>query len=344
MIRILLDMAFDNERHYIHAVGLSTDAKPTTGIITGSKFVAVDTGAGYLFDETAGEWNENQQLSEAVAAYLDEHPEALDQAAIEAMFGDQLDGIESDIGGLKSAIEDLEAGSLSALGATNGQVPTADGDGSWEWATPSGGGSVTDVQVNGTSVLQDGVANVPIMSSNSAGVAKIYDANGITISNSGSLRTNAASSTQIKGGSQEYRPIVPSSQHESVFYGFAKAAGADMVSSSNPVGTYTDAAKSAISTMLNGPVTISGTTPSITALPGIQYICGEVATLDITLPASGCIDVMFQSGSTPTVLTVTPQTGQTVRWANGFDLTSLEANTTYEINVKDGLGVVGSWS
>ena len=57
MIRILLDRAFDNERHYIHAVGLNTDAKPTTGIITGSKFVAVDTGASYLFDETAGEWN-----------------------------------------------------------------------------------------------------------------------------------------------------------------------------------------------------------------------------------------------------------------------------------------------
>lgn len=107
MIRILLDKAFDTERHYINAVGLSTDMKPTTGIITGSKFVAVDTGAGYLFDETSGEWNENPQLSEAVAAYLDEHPEAIDQAAIEAMFGDQLDGIESDLSGLKSAIADI---------------------------------------------------------------------------------------------------------------------------------------------------------------------------------------------------------------------------------------------
>jgi hypothetical protein len=61
VIRILLDKTFDNEHHYIHAVGLSTDTKPTTGIITGSKFVAVDTGTGYLFDEAAGEWNENQQ-------------------------------------------------------------------------------------------------------------------------------------------------------------------------------------------------------------------------------------------------------------------------------------------
>lgn len=44
----------------------------------------------------------------AVEAYLEENPEAVDQAAIEAMFGDQLDGIEEDVGGLKSAINDLE--------------------------------------------------------------------------------------------------------------------------------------------------------------------------------------------------------------------------------------------
>ena len=96
--------------------------------------------------------------------------------------------------------------------------------------------------------------------------------------------------------------------------------------------------------MLNAPVSVSGSTPTITALPGIQYICGEVATLDITLPASGCIDVVFQSGSTATVLTVTPPTGVTVRWANSFDPTALEADTTYEINVCDGLGVAGAWT
>ena len=93
-----------------------------------------------------------------------------------------------------------------------------------------------------------------------------------------------------------------------------------------------------------GTVTVSGATPSITALDGIQYICGEVSTLDITLPASGCIDVVFTSGSTPTVLTVTPPNGVTVKWANGFDPTALEANATYEINIKDGLGVAVGWT
>ena len=129
-----------------------------------------------------------------------------------------------------------------------------------------GGGSVTDVQVNGQSVVSGGVATIPLASPNAPGV------------------------------------------------------------------------------VVAGSVSVTGSTPAITALPGIRYICGEVSTLDITLPASGCVDVVFESGSTPTVLTVTPPTGQTVKWAGGFDPTSLEAGTTYEINIADGLGVAGSWT
>ena len=96
--------------------------------------------------------------------------------------------------------------------------------------------------------------------------------------------------------------------------------------------------------IVSGTIAVSGTTPTITALPGIRYVCGEVATLDITLPASGIVDVVFESGSTPTVLTVTPPSGVTVQWANGFDPNALEANTTYEINIADGLGVAASWT
>ena len=114
------------------------------------------------------------------------------------------------------------------------------------------------------------------------------------------------------------------------------------------MGNYTETAKSKISEMLNGSVSVTGTTPTITALSGIQYVCGEVSTLDITLPTSGIVDVVFESGSTPTVLTVTPQTGMTVEWANGFDSTALEADTLYELNIKmvgsKCLGVAGAWS
>lgn len=91
-------------------------------------------------------------------------------------------------------------------------------------------------------------------------------------------------------------------------------------------------------------VTVTGTNPVIQAEKNTRYICGEVTTLDITLPASGIVDVVFVSGSTPTVLTITPPIGQTVKWANGFDPTSLDADTTYEINIMDGLGVAIGWT
>ena len=92
----------------------------------------------------------------------------------------------------------------------------------------------------------------------------------------------------------------------------------------------------------NGMVTeyITGTTPTITAQADTRYVCGEVATLDFTPSASGICDVVFTSGATATVLTVP----STIKWANGFDPTSLEANTTYEINIMDGLGVACAWT
>ena len=92
------------------------------------------------------------------------------------------------------------------------------------------------------------------------------------------------------------------------------------------------------------PVEVSGTTPAITAQAGSCYICGECATLNITMPESGCIDVVFISGTTPTVLTITPPAGQTVLWTGGFDPTSLDANTTYELNIYNNLGVASTWT
>lgn len=207
---------------------------------------------------------------------------------------------------------------------------------------------VTDVQINGSSIVSNGVANIPFADSNSGpfGIVGLNSTYGITINNSQPghyLYLVVPSELEVKNGTAPYKAISPYRQHISAFYGLAKAAGADEKNSSLTLGQYTENAKSAIHEMLNGPVEVTGTTPVITALPGISYKCNEVSTLDITLPAFGCIDVIFESGSTPTVLTVTPPTGQTVRWANGFDPSALEADTTYEINICDGLGVAASW-
>lgn len=200
---------------------------------------------------------------------------------------------------------------------------------------------VTDVQVNGTSILQNGIANVPFASSSVPGVGKTSAAYGIDIS-VGTLIISKAAKESIKNGNNLYNPIVPNNQHESAFYGLAKAAGDTTQSeSSNAVGTYTESAKSAISQMLDAPETVSGTTPSITAKAGVRYVCGEVATLTVTPCASGDCEIMFTSGTTPTVLTVP----NTVVWVGSFDPTSLAANTVYDMIITDGVyGMVASWA
>lgn len=110
---------------------------------------------------------------------------------------------------------------------------------------------VTDVQVNGTSILSQGVANVPVASTSNLGVAKINVNQGIGIDSVvKALYISSSSEGMSKTGTNVYKPIVPANQHAAAFFGLAKAAGADMASSSNAVGNYTDAAKIAIQKML----------------------------------------------------------------------------------------------
>lgn len=88
-------------------------------------------------------------------------------------------------------------------------------------------------------------------------------------------------------------------------------------------------------------VEVSGQTPTITAEENTRYICGEVTSLTFTPCESGICDVRFTAASISTVLSL-PQTLKLPDW---FDPTSLEANTTYEINVVDGVyGAVMSWA
>lgn len=204
---------------------------------------------------------------------------------------------------------------------------------------------VDDVQINGTSIVENGVAEIPIASATAFGIVKTGTNLGVKITGTGILVSNKASDSEVKYGTHQYNVITPFIQHSATFYGLAKAAGADEKNSTLPVGQYTESAKSAISSMLNAPESVSGMTPTITAKAGVRYICGECTTLDITTPESGIVDITFTSGATPTVLTVTPPTGMTMMWANGFDPTALEANTVYEINIMDGCkGVACSWT
>lgn len=108
-----------------------------------------------------------------------------------------------------------------------------------------------DVQVAGASVVSDGVANVPMASTTNLGVVMMAGTTyGIGRMNSGAIYVASAASAAVKSGTNDYNPIVPYHQHESVFYGLTKAAGVDMASSANAVGTYTEEAKTAIKSML----------------------------------------------------------------------------------------------
>lgn len=222
-------------------------------------------------------------------------------------------------------------------------------------------GKVGDVQVNGTSIVSNGVANIPIaVVTNSSGngqygLVKINSSNGITIANDGCLSLNRATNSDAKSASNAYKVCVPYWEDYYTFYGLAKAAGdITQSASSNAIGTYTTEAKAAIHTMLGiDPAsiaaqvdiplveTVSGITPTITGQPNVRYVCGEVSTITITPPASGSVDVIFESGSTATTMTVP----STVKWPAWFDAEALEANTIYEVLITDGIyGSVMTWA
>lgn len=186
-------------------------------------------------------------------------------------------------------------------GGTAGQVlAKASGtDYDTEWTTPDPGG-VTDVQVNGTSIVQDGVANVPIGGTD-PGVVKENLAYGIDITGNGQLSLIAPTSNEIKSGyGGTRRAIMTFNQHEAAFYGLAKAAGDTTQSaSSNAVGSYTERAKSAIQTMLGISdiiASVEGATASKAYAVGDAFLHGgklyvasaSIAANDAIVPGTNC--------------------------------------------------------
>lgn len=146
---------------------------------------------------------------------------------------------------------------------------------------------VDDVQVNGSSVVVNGVANIPIATTytsssdtGSLGVVKGKQDGGTQVNASGELIIYPCSDTQIQGGTGSRRPITPDKQHQSVFYGLAKASGDTTQANANtslyPVGTYTDDAKEKIQEML-GIVTLTQAEYDalITKSPSTIYIITE---------------------------------------------------------------------
>ena len=234
--------------------------------------------------------------------------------------------------------QDISAKADKVINATNGNFAAIDVNGNLidsgskvsDFLTQHQTIPVTDVQVNETSILSNGVANVKIKSSTP-----------LVYSSTNGLSVDTPGNADIKSGSTWKKALTPELQHASAFYGLAKAAGDTTQSqSNNAVGTYTENAQSKIHEMLDAPITVTGRDPVIAGKAGIRYICGECDTLTLTPPASGIVDVVFTSGTTPTVLSVP----NTVKWPEWFNPDSLETSATYEISIMDGaLGAVGKW-
>jgi len=109
---------------------------------------------------------------------------------------------------------------------------------------------VTDVQVAGSSVIENGIAKIVKASASSYGVVKVDSTYGIGKMGNGSLTVIIASQDEIKTGSSMYSSLAPISQHASTFYGLSKVAGVDLANETVTLGTYPETSKTAIKTML----------------------------------------------------------------------------------------------
>ncbi len=156
------------------------------------------------------------------------------------VINDALSDLTDDINHKQDAPSTLGTdGQIMGLAMINGQVVPV-------WINP------LDVQINGSSIVNDGVANIPLMSVTRVGVAKVKNVGGTAFDyGDNSIIIYKAGDSIVKAGTNVYMPIVPYSQHLATFYGLAKASGDTTQSaSSNPVGTYTDDAKVKIQKML----------------------------------------------------------------------------------------------
>ena len=196
------------------------------------------------------------------------------------------------------------------------------------------GDAGVDVQINGTSITAQGVANIPIAGSQNFGVMKVSTSYGHQIL-SGILQHKMALDTTIKTGTDSYDPIVSNNAYCAVFYGLAKAAGYDLKNATVTLGTYPDEAINAILTMLgvyNRILTPTGNTHTLLPCP-FSYSFGEKSELTVTVTATSQYHFMFSS----------PSDAACVLTMNGITGTSgdeIEAGKTYEVDVWAGIALI----
>lgn len=100
--------------------------------------------------------------------------------------------------------------------------------------------------------LSNYVKKTDYATTSNAGVVKLSSSSAVTKDENNNLHISVSDSATIKIGTNETYPLTAGKQHESVFYGLAKAAGdTTQASSLNVVGAYTENALTAIKSMLD---------------------------------------------------------------------------------------------
>ena len=199
------------------------------------------------------------------------------------------------------------------------KVTAVNEDGSFvcEWANaPSGGGAVDDVQVNGESVVADGVAKIPLAKMGSTGVVK-FDAFMPFTFNAGALRLANADENELTNPRYDFstnRAITASNYRLAVELAMCDGKGA----------AWTDAEKTGAWKRLKS----IKTTMDEIAVAGAQYYLGEQTAVSVVLPDDAevgqMVTVSWYNSATAATLSIT---GTML----AFDYTP-SANTRSEIN------------
>lgn len=229
---------------------------------------------------------------------------------------------------------------------TSGQVLTSDGQGGQSWQTPQsgGGGTATDVQVNGTSITSNNVANILTNTAYNASSNKIA-----TMSDLPSVPVTdvTVGGTSVVSGGVAAIPAIPTVPNSVVN------------ATSQQDGTV-------VLTMVNGDtITIDlnhqhpnyyskvaeSTQPSGGMLPDVVYELGTLTgatTFSFAAAVSGNLNhyyFTFTSGSTAVVPTwpasITSWDGNCVDSTTGLPV--IVASKTYEVSVLDGNAIIKEW-
>ena len=242
-------------------------------------------------------------------------------------------------GGVYSALAtkyEKPAGGIPASDLASGVIPSV---------------PVQDVQVNETSIVSNGIANIQKASSSNLGVVGIEPQSGVDITSSGKLEINPASTADIKNGENTNKPIVPFKQEVAAFYGLAKAAGDSTQStSSNAVGTYTSEAKTAIQTMLGvspaSDVAAKYTKPA-GGIPASDLASGVIPSVPVqdvqvdgaSILSNGVANVPIASNSSLGAVKIDTQYGIKINANSGI----LQINTASDSQIKNPSGALPSY-